>query len=123
MDGIDKAVGPVKELWEKFIEAVKDFFDWISSHTFTFNINIPDLPDWAVPGSPLPIHTAWKKFSEDADHIFPTLNAGMMAQAPSYETENNQAINYNYEINASTPLATSDDLAREIRLLEMLHQT
>lgn len=65
MTAIQTAIQPVKDLWDRLVDAVVNFWDWISSHTFHFNISIPDLPDWAVPGSPLPIHTAWKNFAED----------------------------------------------------------
>lgn len=63
MSGITAAVAPVKSLWDEFVSAVESFWSWITSHSFDFSLNIPDLPDWAVPGSPLPIHTAWKDFA------------------------------------------------------------
>lgn len=65
MTAIDKAISPVHDMWKNFVDAVVSFWDWITSHKFEFNIGIPDLPDWAVPGSPLPIHTAWKNFALD----------------------------------------------------------
>jgi phage-related minor tail protein len=69
MTGITNAVTPVKELWDKLWQAVKDFWDWLSTHIFKFHIDLPKLPDWATPGSPLPIHTAWKNFAEDMERI------------------------------------------------------
>jgi phage-related minor tail protein len=63
MSGIKAAVQPVKDLWDAFVSAVESFWNWITSHEFSFDISIPDLPDWAVPGSPLPIHTAWRDFA------------------------------------------------------------
>lgn len=122
MNAISNAVSPVKDMWGGFTGAVSDFWSWISSHTFTFKISLPDLPDWAIPGSPLPIHTAWKNFAEDADRIFPTLNAGMLAQIPVNDATSSISNAYQYTIQAATPLATSDELAREVRLLEMMHQ-
>jgi phage-related minor tail protein len=121
MTGISDAVSPVNDMWKKFVDAVQDFATWITSTTFDFKINLPDLPAWAIPGSPLPIHTAWKNFASDADRIFPTLNAGMLSNAPTYETvsEANTA-NY-YSINASTPLANDRDLVREVRIMEMMN--
>lgn len=52
MTAIDKAISPVHDMWKNFVDAVVSFWDWITSHKFEFNIGIPDLPDWAVPGSP-----------------------------------------------------------------------
>lgn len=69
MGGISAAIQPVKDLWDRFVDAVSGFWDWISNKVFNFNISIPDLPSWAVPGSPLPIHTAWQDFADDMDSI------------------------------------------------------
>lgn len=69
MTAIHQAVEPVKTLWDLFAKAVSDFWNWITSHTFSFQLHIPDLPDWAVPGSPLPIHTAWKDFAGELNRL------------------------------------------------------
>lgn len=55
-------IEPVLEFIEKLRDAAKQFWDFLSSHKFEFNISLPDLPDWAVPGSPIPLHTRWKEF-------------------------------------------------------------
>ena len=69
MTGISAAVQPVKDLWDALVTAVKGFWTWISGKVFNFKLNIPNLPDWATPGSPLPIHTAWKAFAEDMNRM------------------------------------------------------
>ncbi|MEZ4542112.1 MAG: phage tail tape measure protein [Chloroflexota bacterium] len=69
MSGISAAVEPVKAVWDGFVNAVTGFWDWIKDKVFNFEIHLPDLPDWAVPGSPLPIHTAWLEFSQDMNEI------------------------------------------------------
>jgi len=69
MTAIQTAIQPVKDIWDAFSTAVERFWGWISDKTFNFKINLPDLPDWAVPGSPLPIHTAWKQFAEDINSL------------------------------------------------------
>lgn len=69
MTAVQNAVQPVKDLWDNLVDAVVNFWDWITSHDFSFNISIPDLPDWAVPGSPLPIHTAWKNFNDEMNRM------------------------------------------------------
>lgn len=78
MSAIVQAVQPVKDLWDAFTKAVSDFWTWITSHTFSFKISLPDLPSWAIPGSPLPIHTAWKQFAEEMSRmtIAPTFDLG-----------------------------------------------
>lgn len=65
MSALTTAVQPVKDLWDRFVGAVQSFWNWITSHTFNFKISLPDLPAWALPDSPLPIHTAWKSFAEE----------------------------------------------------------
>lgn len=58
-------VNIVKDAVEALLDAATRFWEWLTSHDFSFNISIPDLPEWAVPGSPLPIHTAWKNFADE----------------------------------------------------------
>lgn len=48
MGGISSAIQPVKDVWDRFVGAVQDFWNWISSHTFTFDIGVPNLPN--IPG-------------------------------------------------------------------------
>ena len=69
MSAIETAVQPVKDLWDKLVSAIQGFWEWISSHTFEFKISLPDLPDWAVPHSPIPLHTAWKNFANDMSRM------------------------------------------------------
>lgn len=69
MTAIQTAIQPVKDLWDAFSTAIERFWGWISDKTFNFKINLPNLPDWAVPGSPLPIHTAWKQFAQDINSL------------------------------------------------------
>lgn len=69
MESISSKISPVKSLWDDLVIAIKGFWDWISSRTFSFKINIPDLPDWAIPGSPIPLHTAWKNFANDIGNV------------------------------------------------------
>jgi len=69
MGAIQSAIQPVKDLWDAFAGAVSKFWDWISNREFNFKIKLPDLPDWAVPGSPLPIHTAWAAFAQELNRV------------------------------------------------------
>ena len=55
---------------------MQGFWDWIKGKVFDFQINLPDLPAWALPGSPLPIHTAWKAFGAEMDRIGGQLAGG-----------------------------------------------
>lgn len=64
MAGINTAVQPVKDLWDELVGAVQGFWEWLTSHEFSFSISLPDLPDWMIPDSPIPLHTAWKNFSD-----------------------------------------------------------
>lgn len=58
---------PLLAWWEVIEDIFIKFTDWIDRialKTFSFKISIPDLPDWAIPDSPLPIMTAWQEFEE-----------------------------------------------------------
>jgi phage-related minor tail protein len=48
----------------QIIKWIKDFWAWLTSATFKFNFEIPDLPDWLIPHSPIPLHTRWKEFHD-----------------------------------------------------------
>lgn len=117
-DGIKKAIEPVKDLWDGFIDAVKRFWDWISSKVFDFKLNLPNLPDWAVPGSPLPIHDAWKAFYQDLDALGlryvgtrPDLETPPNSTGPP--TTNNYYLTYNGQ-------QTESSVASDIRALELV---
>lgn len=62
-------VQPAKDAVEAILDAAERFWAWLTSHTFSFNISLPDLPDWAIPGSPLPIHTAWANFAQEMNRM------------------------------------------------------
>lgn len=126
MEIIESAIAPVFDMWKGFVDAVKGFWNWISSKTFTFKIKLPDLPDWAVPGSPLPIHTAWRKFAEDMERITirPRLDLDAVpAMVLPRDEGPAQAITYNYNYNINAQYAYQDErsLMDDVRLMEMMH--
>lgn len=43
---------------------IREFWDWLSSADFSFNFEIPDIPEWMIPGSPIPLHTYMKQFHD-----------------------------------------------------------
>ena len=43
-------------------DAIRDFASWLSSAVFSFDFQIPDLPAFLTPGSPIPLHTRWQDF-------------------------------------------------------------
>lgn len=81
-----KKVGEVKGDILAFFDRIEQFATWLANHLFKFEISLPDLPDWAVPGSPLPIHTAWANFASELNRttIEPTFQmAGMGGYDPT----------------------------------------
>lgn len=79
IDALREPVDRIKTAWGTFVDAVTGFWNWLTGRTFTFDINLPSLPSWATPGSPLPIHTAWKNFDRDmaSMRIEPQMNFAM----------------------------------------------
>ena len=60
----------LQETWDvlqQFSSAIKNFWEWLKDKIFKIDINIPDIPDWAKPGSPIPLHTAWVNFGRFLD--------------------------------------------------------
>jgi len=54
MTSISTALTPVRTAIDNFLGSIEGLWNWISSHVFNFSINLPSLPDWAIPGSPTP---------------------------------------------------------------------
>lgn len=77
----DAARGAVESAWGKIspiIDAIKNFGNWLKEHVFNFKFELPSLPDWALPGSPLPLHTAWQDFGDylNRNEFEPRVNVG-----------------------------------------------
>lgn len=64
---ISSAVQAAQAVLQPIFDAIKDFANWLSGISFDFNFNIPDIPDWMIPGSPIPLHTRWKDFGDYLD--------------------------------------------------------
>lgn len=79
MGAISAAIEPVKTVWDGLVNAVQGFWTWLTGKSFNFDISIPDLPDWATPGSPLPIHIAWRNFADDMGDIGRRIADGFLA--------------------------------------------
>ncbi len=79
-DDIIGFIQPALDMWTSFTDAVKGFWDWIKNKVFDFKINLPSLPDWATPGSPLPIHIAWRDFARDMAKINAQVSATVRAE-------------------------------------------
>jgi len=79
---IETAAGNAKNFVTGLWDAIKGFWEWLKGKVFDFHINIPQLPDWATPGSPIPLHTAWKNFAEDMNGMTIKPNLDLPAVAP-----------------------------------------
>jgi TP901 family phage tail tape measure protein len=69
MQSIADKVTPVKNAINKLKSAAESLWNWLSGKVFSFKVNLPSLPDWAIPGSPLPLHTAWKDFANEMNRM------------------------------------------------------
>lgn len=80
-----RKVDTVKQPIEKFFDAIRGFADWLSGHVFDFSFELPELPDWAIPGSPIPLHTAWKNFGQDMKQmrIQPQMDLAQVSGPPA----------------------------------------
>ncbi len=66
-NAIKTAVSSAWVVMEPIFTRIKDFWSWLSSADFSFDFQIPDLPSWLLPGSPIPLHTRWKDFARFLD--------------------------------------------------------
>lgn len=74
---IQTAIQPAIDLVNNFFSGLKDLWSWLKDKIFSFKVNLPSIPDWALPGgSPTPLQHAW----EDLER---SLNS--MVIAPKFE--------------------------------------
>ena len=126
MSGLETNVQTALGIWEKFVNAVTSFWDWISNKVFSFDITLPDLPDWALPGSPLPIHTAWKNFGQDMSRmviepeiVLPNMVDSGAAGLASPMANGGGGGN-SYSANTTVNVSAGDDPLRALRAARLL---
>lgn len=61
---VEGAVGKVTDVINKLKDAWAAFGSYIASKVFEFKIKLPEIPKWADPNSPIPLHTGWKDFGD-----------------------------------------------------------
>lgn len=54
MQALARTVQPAIDAIDSLLSAAQSLYNWLSSRTFRFRIDLPELPDWARPGSPTP---------------------------------------------------------------------
>lgn len=59
-----KDLGAVQTTVDNFLGSIQGLWNWLTSHVFSFKINLPDLPDWAIPGSPTPFEMGLRGIAE-----------------------------------------------------------
>lgn len=84
-DTIQTAAGDAKDFVTGLWDAIKGFWEWLKDKVFNFKISLPELPDWATPGSPIPLHTAWKAFAEEMNAMTIRPNLDLAGVAPLAE--------------------------------------
>lgn len=125
MTALETAVSPVKDVWDGLVSAVQGFWDWISNKVFSFEFELPDLPDWAVPGSPIPLHTAWKNFARDMGRmeIAPRISTSAMAalggRGDTIQPIYDQRRSYEFNLQGNYREQDEVSMADDVRLLAM----
>lgn len=120
MGNVVAAVQPAIDIIDGIKSAAQAFWDFLKGKVFDFKINLPSLPSWATPGSPLPIHTAWKEFAEDMSNleIAPRFNLPALATAggPNITYDRRTYI----DLNANYPYQERQSLVDDVQTLELL---
>jgi len=133
---IEEHIGPkVKWLGEKFQAladtikgGVKSALDWLKEKLDAIKKFLDNfkLPDWLTPGSPTPFELGLRGIGDAMAELsrtqLPALKmelAAVGAGGGSGQPVINNS--WTYVIQAANPLQTSGDLARQVRLLELMH--
>lgn len=53
----------------KLSDAAHSLGDYLDGHTFRFHVDLPDLPDWAIPGSPTPFELGLRGIGRELDAL------------------------------------------------------
>lgn len=126
--GIQSAVETAWGILESIFDAIVKFIDKIASTTVSFKVGIPDLPDWAMPGSPLPIHSAWKDFEDWSKQatIEPVMNVGAiedttMSVLDRVQSERTMNVHEGdtFDLTANYPAQSEVDLITRVRRLQL----
>jgi len=136
IQAIRDAAEPVGAYINQLLDSFKNFYSWLNTHVFSFNIEIPELPDWAIPGSPTPfeiglrgIDKALKDVSLDVKDfaysiemipaespISPPASAGQIAA----QNVHNSNLSNSLTINAQYPMQSARGVADDLRMWTML---
>ncbi len=123
--------GAVELAWTvigNIFDKIKAFLDDLAERTLTFKIKLPDIPDWAKPGSPLPIHAAWKDFAEwsQSARIEPKVSFGAVDEASMSvlgRVEQNRTTNVRegdqFNLEANYPYESPISLIDQVRVLQL----
>lgn len=130
IDSIKKAAEPAGNYINSLLDSFKNFYNWLNTHVFSFKIELPDLPDWAIPGSPTPfeiglrgIDKALREVVPEAvnfahsiemiptdNPITPPSSASQIAQQSVYNNSSSNSITINAQYPMQSARSVSDDL-------------
>lgn len=70
-----------RDIIQFLFDTLVSFWQWLQDHILDLTIQMPEIPDWAIPGSPIPLHTAWKNFHDflGSARFVPNLDIGPVA--------------------------------------------
>jgi len=81
LGGIGGAIEKAKTFVGGLIGSFQGLWDWLNSHVFNFNIKLPNLPSWAIPGSPTPFEMGLRGINDAlklvASQGMPDMNMGI----------------------------------------------
>jgi len=136
IEAIRTAAEPVGTYINGLLDSFKSFYSWLNTHVFSFRIELPELPDWAIPGSPTPfeiglrgIDRALKQVSIEArdfaysiemipadNPVSPPASASQISTQSVY----NSSLSNSLTINAQYPMQSARSVTDDLRMWTML---
>lgn len=104
--------------------AAESLYNWLKDHEFKFRIDLPKLPDWAIPGSPTPFEMGLRGIASAMDDLnkvsMPRMQQAFSEPVAATAPVTNNT--YNYTLTANSRYEDPRTITQHLDRLRLLTQ-
>lgn len=116
----DNVIQPVIDKFDLLKLGLTQIWDWLQTHVFSFHIDLPQIPDWAIPGSPTPMEIGLRGISAALREVNAVASSALSASpANSQSISTSNSYERHYHLNVSTALQ-SQGVRQDFRIMEAM---